>query len=193
MTPEQGTRQNEFRELVDALHAAGLGVILDVVFNHTAEGGADGPIIHFKGLANDVFYLLDPADRRRYLDFSGCGNTINCNHPMVTRFIVNRLEWWVEQLGVDGFRFDLASAFVRAEDGSALSKPPLPWNIELLRTLARLPLIAEAWDAGGLYQVGAFPGLSWTEWNGLLPRCDPPIRARRPRHRRRSRHLRWRQ
>src|SRR6516165_1502067 len=99
-------------------------------------------------------------------NFSGCGNTINCNHPMVTRFIVNRLEWWVEQLGVDGFRFDLASAFVRAEDGSALSKPPLPWNIELLRTLARLPLIAEAWDAGGLYQVGAFPGLSWTEWNG---------------------------
>jgi len=117
-------------------------------------------------LANDVFYLLDPADRRRYLDFSGCGNTINCNHPMVTRFVVNCLEWWVEQLGVDGFRFDLASAFVRAEDGAPLPKPPLPWNIELSRTLAPLPLIAEAWDAGGLYHVGAFPGLSWTEWNG---------------------------
>jgi isoamylase len=166
VTPERGTHQNEFRELVEALHAAGLGVILDVVFNHTAEAGADGPIINFKGLASDVFYLLDPADRRRYSDFSGCGNTINCNHPMVTRFIANCLEWWVEQMGVDGFRFDLASVFARGEDGQPLPNPPLPWNIELSRTLARLPLIAEAWDARGLYQVGAFPGLSWTEWNG---------------------------
>jgi isoamylase len=165
-TPERGTHQNEFRELVKALHAAGLGVILDVVFNHTGEGGADGPIINFKGLANDVFYLLDPADRRQYRDFSGCGNTINCNHPIVTRFIVNCLEWWVEQMGVDGFRFDLASVFVRGEDGAPLANPPLPWNIELSRTLAPLPLIAEAWDAGGLYHVGAFPGFSWTEWNG---------------------------
>ena len=166
LTPERGTHQHEFRELVEALHAAGLGVILDVVFNHTAEGGADGPVINFKGLANDVFYLLDPADRRQYRDFSGCGNTINCNHPIVTRFIANCLEWWVEQMGVDGFRFDLASVFVRGEDGQPLPNPPLPWNIELSRTLARLPLIAEAWDARGLYHVGAFPGLSWTEWNG---------------------------
>ena len=164
--PERGTHQNEFRELVDALHAAGLGVVLDVVFNHTAEGGADGPVINFKGLANEVFYLLDPADRRQYRDFSGCGNTINCNHPIVTRFIVNCLEWWVEQMGVDGFRFDLASVFVRGEDGAPLANPPLPWNIELSRMLARVPLIAEAWDARGLYHVGAFPGLSWTEWNG---------------------------
>ena len=166
LTPELGTHQTEFRELVRALHAAGLGIILDVVFNHTAEDGADGPIINFKGLANDVFYLLDPADRRRYRDFSGCGNTINCNHPIVTRFIVNCLEWWVEQIGVDGFRFDLASVFARGEDGQPLPNPPLPWSIELSRTLARLPLIAEAWDAKGLYQVGAFPGLSWSEWNG---------------------------
>ena len=166
ITPERGTHQHEFRELVEALHAAGLGVILDVVFNHTAEGGADGPVINFKGLANDVFYLLDPADRRQYRDFSGCGNTINCNHPIVTRFIANCLEWWVEQMGADGFRFDLASVFVRGEDGQPLPNPPLPWNIELSRTLARLPLIAEAWDARGLYHVGAFPGLSWTEWNG---------------------------
>ena len=137
VTPELGTHQNEFRELVKALHAAGLGVILDVVFNHTAEGGADGPIINFKGLANNVFYLLDPADRRQYRDFAGCGNTINCNHPIVTRFIVNCLEWWVEQMGVDGFRFDLASVFVRGEDGAPLANPPLPWNIELSRTLAR--------------------------------------------------------
>jgi glycogen operon protein len=154
-------------KLVEALHAAGLGVILDVVFNHTAEGGADGPVINFKGLANDIFYLLDPADRRRYRDFSGCGNnTMNWNHPVVTNFIVNCLEWWVKQTGLDGFRFDLASVFVRGEDGVPLSNPPLPWSIELSRTLARLPLIAEAWDARGLYHVGTFPGFAWIEWNG---------------------------
>ncbi|MBV8097620.1 MAG: glycogen-debranching protein, partial [Verrucomicrobia bacterium] len=164
--PEQGTHQNEFRQLIDALHDAGIRVILDVVFNHTAEGGATGPIINFKALAKDVFYILDPADRSRYYDYSGCGNTLNCNHPIVTRFIVNCLEWWVEQMGVDGFRFDLASVFVRGEDGAPLPNPPLPWNIELSRTLARWPLIAEAWDAAGLYHVGSFPGLSWTEWNG---------------------------
>jgi isoamylase len=164
--PDQGTHQNEFRQLIDALHEAGIRVILDVVFNHTAEGGATGPVINFKRLANDVFYILDPADRRRYYDYSGCGNTLNCNHPIVTRFIVNCLEWWVEQMGVDGFRFDLASVFVRGEDGAPLPNPPLPWNIELSRTLTRLPLIAEAWDAAGLYHVGSFPGLSWTEWNG---------------------------
>jgi glycogen operon protein len=113
-----------------------------------------------------VFYLVDPSDRRRYLDFSGCGNTINCNHPLVTRFIVNCLEWWVERMGVDGFRFDLASVFVRGENGEPIANPPLPWNIELSRTLVRLPLIAEAWDPRGLYHVGTFPGLSWTEWNG---------------------------
>jgi isoamylase len=163
---DQGAHQSEFRQLVEALHGAGIRVILDVVFNHTAEGGANGPVINFKGLANDVFYILDPADRRRYLDYSGCGNTINCNHPMVTRFIVNCLEWWVEQMGVDGFRFDLASVFVRGEDGTPLSNPALPWDIALSRPLARFPVIAEAWDASGLYHVGAFPGLSWTEWNG---------------------------
>jgi isoamylase len=164
--PDRGIAQSEFREMIESLHDAGIRVILDVVFNHTAEGGQDGPVINFKGFANDVFYVFDPADRSRYLDYSGCGNTINCNHPLVTRFIVNSLEWWVEQMGVDGFRFDLASVFVRGEDGRPLPNPPLPWNIELSRTLTRLPLIAEAWDARGLYHVGAFPGLSWTEWNG---------------------------
>src|SRR5258707_2459729 len=163
---EHRTHQNEFRQLVDALHTAGIRVILDVVFNHTAEGGTNGPCISLKGFANDIFYILDPSDRRRYQDFSGCGNTINCNHPLVTRFIVNCLEWWVEQMGVDGFRFDLASVFVRGEDGAPLPNPPLPWAIELSRTLATMPLIAEAWDARGLYHVGAFPGFSWTEWNG---------------------------
>ena len=158
--------REEFRDLVDALHAAGIRVLLDVVFNHTAEGGQGGPIINFKGLANDIFYHLDAADRRRYLDFTGCGNTVNCNHPLVSAFIVRCLDYWVEELGVDGFRFDLASVFARGDRGVPLSDPPLPWALETSRTLAELPLIAEAWDAAGLYQVGAFPGMAWSEWNG---------------------------
>jgi glycogen operon protein len=157
---------SEFRDLTQALHRAGIGVILDVVFNHTAEGGAAGPWINFRGLGNEVFYHLDAADRRRYLDFTGCGNTVNCNHPLVTAFIVHCLEYWVECLGVDGFRFDLASVFARGEHGAVLPNPPLPWAIELSRSLAEVPLIAEAWDAAGLYHVGAFPGLAWAEWNG---------------------------
>ena len=157
----------EFRALTDALHAAGIGVLLDVVFNHTAESGADGPVINFKGLANDVFYHLDATDKRRYRDYTGCGNTVNCNHPLVTSFIVRCLEYWVEQLGVDGFRFDLASVFTRDQDGGLMADPPVPWAIESSRTLARVPVIAEAWDAAGLYHVGAFPGMAWVEWNGL--------------------------
>jgi isoamylase len=156
----------EFRDLVDALHQAGIRVLLDVVFNHTAEGGANGPVIHFRGLANDVFYHLDAADRRRYLDFTGCGNTVNCNHPLVTSFIVHCLEYWVEVLGVDGFRFDLASVFARGEQGVPMPNPPVPWAIETSSILSRIPVIAEAWDAAGLYQVGAFPGMAWSEWNG---------------------------
>ena len=156
----------EFRALTDAFHAAGLGVLLDVVFNHTAEGGAHGPTINFKGLANDVFYHIDAADKRRYRDYTGCGNTVNCNHPIVTSFFVHCLEYWVEDLGVDGFRFDLASVFARAPDGSIMADPPLPWAIEASRVLERVPVIAEAWDAAGLYHVGAFPGMAWAEWNG---------------------------
>ena len=162
--PLQSTQ--EFRDLVDALHAAGIGVILDVVFNHTAEGGADGPVIHFRGMANDIFYHLDATDRRRYLDFTGCGNTVNCNHPLVSAFIVHCLEYWVDTLGVDGFRFDLASVFARGDNGVSLPNPPLPWAIETSRILSRVPVIAEAWDAAGLYHVGAFPGMAWSEWNG---------------------------
>ena len=157
----------EFRALTDALHAAGIGVLIDVVFNHTAEGGAEGPVISFKGLANDVFYHLEAADRRRYRDYTGCGNTVNCNHPLVTGFIVHCLEYWVAELGVDGFRFDLASVFTRGQDGGLMADPPVPWAIESSRTLAPVPLVAEAWDAGGLYHVGAFPGMAWAEWNGL--------------------------
>jgi glycogen operon protein len=155
----------EFRELVRAFHAAGIGVLLDVAFNHTAEGGASGPTINFKGFANDVFYHLDAADRRRYRDYTGCGNTVSCNHPVVTAFIVHCLEYWVEEMGVDGFRFDLASVFARGVDGALLADPPLTWAIETSRVLARVPLIAEAWDAAGLYHVGAFPGMAWAEWN----------------------------
>lgn len=162
--PVQSTR--EFRDLVDALHAVGIRVLLDVVFNHTAEGGEAGPVIHFRGLANDIFYHLDAIDRRHYLDFTGCGNTVNCNHPLVTAFILHSLEYWVEVLGVDGFRFDLASVFVRGDNGIPLANPPLPWAIEFSRTLSHVPVIAEAWDAAGLYHVGAFPGMAWSEWNG---------------------------
>jgi glycogen operon protein len=157
---------DEFRALGDALHEAGIGLLLDVVFNHTAEGGASGPTINFKGLANEVFYHLDPADRRRYRDYTGCGNTVNCNHPQVSGFIVNCLEYWVEEMGVDGFRFDLASVFARDQRGELMDDPPVPWAIESSSILSRVPVIAEAWDAAGLYHVGAFPGMAWAEWNG---------------------------
>lgn len=166
VTRETGGHPREFKDLVKALHRAGIGVILDVVFNHTAEGDADGPIIHFKGLANEIFYHLDPDDRRKYVDFTGCGNTLNCNHPFVTQYILNCLEYWAEEMRVDGFRFDLASVFSRGPSGEPLADPPLPWSIAFSRSLAKLPLIAEAWDASGLYQVGSFPGLRWSEWNG---------------------------
>jgi isoamylase len=164
LDPEHGAA--EFRALTDALHAAGIGVLLDVSFNHTAEGGVGGPVINFKGLANEFAYHLDAADRNRYRDYTGCGNTVNCNHPLVTAFIVHCLEYWVEELGVDGFRFDLASVFARGQDGALMTDPPLPWAIEYSRVLAPVPLIAEAWDAGGLYHVGGFPGMAWAEWNG---------------------------
>jgi glycogen operon protein len=153
----------EFQDLVEALHAAGLGIILDVVFNHTSEGGAGGPAIHFKALVDDFFYH---HDGQHYRDYTGCGNTINCNHPLVTHFLVHCLEYWIRTMRVDGFRFDLASVFARGEDGSVLANPSLPWSIELSYALAQTPIIAEAWDAAGLYQVGSFPGSRWSEWNG---------------------------
>jgi len=161
---------DQLRDLVKALHAAGIGVILDVVFNHTAEGNADGPVINYKGFGNDFFYHRDPpaapGEPRGWRDYTGCGNTVNCNHPLVSLLLLRCLERWVEDFRVDGFRFDLASVFARGEDGEPMSNPPLPWHIEFSRMLAELPMIAEAWDAAGLYQLGAFPGLAWTEWNG---------------------------
>lgn len=156
----------EFRDMVKALHRAGIGVIMDVAFNHTAEGGNDGPIINFKGFGNAGFYHLDPYNRSVYKDFTGCGNTVNCSHPVISRFIVECLEYWVREMHVDGFRFDLASVLVRDMDGIPKRFAPTPWHIEFSRILANTKIIAEAWDAAGLYQVGGFPGFRWAEWNG---------------------------
>jgi glycogen operon protein len=157
---------DEFRDMVKALHRAGIEVILDVVFNHTGEGGVDGPTFCFRGLANDVYYLLQEGDRSRYPDYSGCGNTLNANHPIVRRLIQDSLRYWVTVMHVDGFRFDLASILARDESGRPLPNPPVLWDIESDPLLAGTKLIAEAWDAAGLYQVGSFIGDSWQEWNG---------------------------
>jgi isoamylase len=156
---------DEFRDMVKALHRAGIEVILDVVFNHTAEGDHDGPTLGFRGLENAVYYVLE-KDRSRYADYSGTGNTMNANHPVVRRMILDSLHYWVEEMHVDGFRFDLASILSRDESGKLMPSPPVLWDIDSDPVLAGTKLIAEAWDAAGLYQVGSFPGHSWREWNG---------------------------
>ncbi len=166
VTPEKGTHQREFQEMVKALHRAGIGIILDVVFNHTAEGGQGGPNINFRGLGNEIYYHLNEKDKRKYRDYTGCGNTVNANHPVVSNYIVKCLEYWVTEMHVDGFRFDLASALGRGEDGTPLPHAPVLWHIEYSEILADTKIIAEAWDVGGLYQVGGFPGYRWAEWNG---------------------------
>jgi isoamylase len=155
---------DEFRDMVKALHRAGIEVILDVVFNHTAEGGHCGPTLSFRGLDND-YYILE-RDRSRYANYSGTGNTLNANHPIVRRMILDSLRHWVEEMHVDGFRFDLASILARDASGEVLPNPPVLWDIESDPALAGTKLIAEAWDAAGLYQVGSFIGDSWKEWNG---------------------------
>jgi isoamylase len=156
---------DEFRDLVKALHRAGIEVILDVVYNHTAEGNAAGPTLCFRGLANEVYYILD-QDRAQYANYSGTGNTMNANQAIVRRMILDSLRYWVEEMHVDGFRFDLAAILARDESGRPLENPPAPWDIETDPRLAGTKLIAEAWDAAGLYQVGSFIGDSWKEWNG---------------------------
>jgi glycogen operon protein len=156
---------DEFRDMVKALHRAGIEVILDVVFNHTAEGGADGPTICFRGLANDFYYILG-EDKATYADYTGCGNTLNANQSIVRRLILDSLRYWVTEMHVDGFRFDLASILTRDERGHPLPNPPVLWDIESDPILAGTKLIAEAWDAAGLYQVGSFVGDTWQEWNG---------------------------
>ena len=157
---------NEFRDLVKALHKAGIEVILDVVFNHTDEGNELGPTQSFRGLDNRTFYLLDPNNPAVYMNYSGTGNTVNANHPLPQKLIVDCLRYWVEEMHVDGFRFDEGSILARGEDGTPLLHPPVIWQIELEDALANTKLIAEAWDAAGLYQVGHFPGDRWAEWNG---------------------------
>jgi glycogen operon protein len=166
VTPEKGTHVQEFRDLVKALHKAGLGIILDVVYNHTSEAGIDGPIINFRGTGENIFYHHNHFDKSILHDYTGCGNTVNANHPMVAAFITSSLEYWVREMHVDGFRFDLASALARGEGGVVLEDPPVLWSIELSEQLEQTKLIAEAWDAAGLYQVGSFPGHRWAEWNG---------------------------
>jgi isoamylase len=164
--PEEGSHLREFRDMVKALHKVGIEVILDVVYNHTSEGNQYGPTISFRGQANEAYYHLVPQDKQYYMDFSGCGNTFNANHPVVTKYIVDSLEYWVNECHVDGFRFDLGSVLSRGTDGGPMAAPPVLWNIELSRVLSQTKVIAEAWDAGGLYQVGRFPGKRWCEWNG---------------------------
>jgi isoamylase len=156
---------NEFRDMVRAFHKAGIEVILDVVFNHTAEDNHHGPTLSFRGLENNVYYILE-ADRSRYANYSGTGNTLNGNHPIVRRMIVDSLRYWVQEMHVDGFRFDLASILGRDESGNLMPNPPVLWDIDSDPALAGTKLIAEAWDAAGLYQVGSFIGDSWREWNG---------------------------
>ena len=156
---------DEFRTMVKAFHRAGLEVILDVVFNHTAEGGENGPSFCFRGLANRTYYLLDGSSGG-YVDDTGCGNTFNANQAVVRRLIRHSLRYWVQHMHVDGFRFDLASVLARDEQGEPTPLPPILWDIDSDPVLAGTKLIAEAWDAAGLYQVGSFVGDNWQEWNG---------------------------
>lgn len=158
---------SEFKDMVKALHKAGIEVILDVVFNHTAEGNQDGPTVCFKGLDNPIYYILEDGTGN-FCNYSGCGNSFNGNHPVVGRLIMDSLRYWVQEMHVDGFRFDLAAALSRDTHGESLSRPPLLWTIESDPVLAGTKLIAEAWDAAGLYKVGWFVNTSnwYAEWNG---------------------------
>jgi len=161
---EVGQQVAEFKELVRALHRAGIEVILDVVFNHTAEGDEYGPTLSFRGIDNSIYYLL--GDRpSEYKDYTGCGNTFNCNHPVVRDFVLDCLRYWVAEMHVDGFRFDLASVLGRDEEGNVAFNPPLLERIAEDPILRDTKLIAEAWDAGGAWQVGDFAGQRWSEWN----------------------------
>lgn len=165
-SPLEGSHAREFRDMVKALHKAKIEVILDVVFSHTGESNHEGPTINFRGFDNSIYYYLVPDDKNFYMDYSGCGNTLNCNHPIVQKFILDCLEFWVEKMHVDGFRFDEASILSRGEDGSPMQHPPVLWQIELSEKLSKTKILAEAWDAAGLYQVGYFPGYRFGEWNG---------------------------
>ena len=167
---ERCDQHGEFRELVRALHAAGLEVVLDVVYNHTGEGNHTGPTYSFKGLDNDTYYIIADRADAPYADFSGTGNTLDCAHRYVRRMILDSLRYWAREMRVDGFRFDLASIFARGPDGSlSYEDPPIFGDIAADPDLAGLRLIAEPWDAAGAYQLGrAFPGIAWAQWNGCF-------------------------
>ncbi len=156
---------NEFKEMVREMHKNGLEVILDIVFNHTAEGNEKGPTINFRGLDNSIYYILEDDDKSFYKNYSGCGNTLNCNHPVVRTFIMDCLRYWVCEMHVDGFRFDLGSILGRDQNGDLMENPPMLERIAEEPILRNTKIIAEAWDAGGAYQVGWFPGGRWAEWN----------------------------
>jgi glycogen operon protein len=161
-----GAQNQEFKEMVKTLHKAGIEVILDMVFNHTGEGNEQGRTLSLRGLDNSVYYIIDP-ENGAYANYSGCGNTVNCNHPVVRDLIIDALCYWVTEMHVDGFRFDLASILGRGPDGEVMTNPPLLERIAGNPVLANTKLIAEAWDAAGLYQVGTFPNFGrWAEWNG---------------------------
>ncbi len=162
---EYNREGNELKQLIKIFNENGIEVILDVVFNHTAEGNENGPFFSFKGIDNNIYYMLTPDGF--YYNYSGCGNTLNCNHPIVQQMILECLRYWVTTYRVNGFRFDLASILGRNEDGTPMSKPPLLQSLAFDPILGNVKLIAEAWDAGGLYQVGSFPSWSrFAEWNG---------------------------
>ena len=162
---EPGCQVREFKQMVRELHKAGIEVILDVVFNHTAEGNENGPVLDFKGLENRVYYILENGGRT-YRNYTGCGNTLNGNHPIVRELIFLCLRNWVHNYHVDGFRFDLASILSRDRHGNIIPNPPVVETIAEDPLLADTKIIAEAWDAAGAYQVGTFANLRWAEWNG---------------------------
>ncbi|MBI9099427.1 MAG: glycogen debranching protein GlgX [Spirochaetaceae bacterium] len=159
-----GEQVREFKEMVRELHKEGIEVILDVVFNHTGEGSELGPTISFRGWDNQIYYILSD-DKRFYMNYSGCGNTLNCNHPIVRSLIRSCLHYWVIEMHVDGFRFDLGSILGRDQEGNLMENPPILEGIAEDPVLRNTKIIAEAWDAGGAYQVGSFPGGRWAEWN----------------------------
>lgn len=169
-TGQLGMQIDEFKALVKELHRAGIEVILDVVFNHTAEGDQRGPTLCYRGIDNRTYYMLTPDGY--YMNFSGCGNTFNCNHPVVRNLVLDCLRYWSSEYHIDGFRFDLASILDRDQNGAPLANPPLLESLAFDPVLSKCKLIAEAWDAGGLYQVGSFPAYGrWAEWNGKFRDC----------------------
>ena len=175
-----GDQVRQFKEMVRELHAAGIEVILDVVFNHTAEGNEHGPTFSFKGLENRVYYMLN--DDGTYKNYSGCGNTVNGNHPIVREMIFHCLRHWVHNYHIDGFRFDLASILSRNRKGELVPNPPMVELIAEDPMLADTKIIAEAWDAAGAYQVGSFANQRWAEWNGHYRDDIRRYLARRLRH-----------